>query len=439
MSGTPGPSNISTKLQRIAELARGTPQMVFTTLAHHIDVEFLREAHSRTRKDGAVGVDGVTAEEYAKDLDKHLTGLLDRFKSGSYRAPPVKRVFIPKGDGKSLRPLGIPAFEDKVLQRAVTMVLEQIYEEDFLPCSYGFRRGKSAHDALAEVRQRAKKVGGGWIIDLDIEKFFDTIDHDHLRKFLDQRVRDGVIRRTIGKWLNAGVLDGKELEYPLRGTPQGGVISPLLANIYLHEVLDKWFEQDVKPRLNGPGHLVRYADDAVIIVAEQTDAERIMAVLPKRMSRLGLTIHPTKTRVVDFHDPYRSDGDAGRPGTFNFLGFTFHWGRNREGHWSIKTKTAKDRFKRSLKRVAEWCKANRHSPVDEQHVALRSKVRGHQQYYGVPGNLQATHKFAFWVTRIWHKWLNRRSQRRNMPWERFQLLLQRYPLHIARYATAAKP
>jgi len=260
MTGTPSPLDISTRLQRIAELAKKAP-VALTTLAHHIDIEFLREAYRRTRKDGATGVDGQTATMYAEKLDENLRSLLDRFKSGTYKAPPVRRVNIPKGDGAKTRPIGIPTFEDKVLQRAVTMVLEAIYEQDFLPCSFGFRPGRSAHDALQVLWEGLMEMGGGWVLEVDIQGFFDSLDHGHLRDFLDQRVRDGVVRRTINKWLKAGVLDGGTLSRPDAGTPQGGVVSPLLANVYLHEVLDKWFESEVKPRLDGRALLIRYADD----------------------------------------------------------------------------------------------------------------------------------------------------------------------------------
>jgi group II intron reverse transcriptase/maturase len=235
--------------------------MVFTTLAHHIDVDWLREAYRRTRKDGARGVDGQTAADYASNLEDNLRSLLDRAKSGTYRAPPVRRVHIPKGDGKQTRPIGIPTFEDKVLQRAVAMILEAVYEQDFQDFSYGFRPGRSAHQALQALHKGLARMAGGWVLEVDIRKFFDTLDHEHLREILRRRVRDGVLLRLIGKWLNAGVLEGLELSYPESGTPQGGVISPLLANIYLHEVLDEWFVRDVKPRLNGPAFLVRYADD----------------------------------------------------------------------------------------------------------------------------------------------------------------------------------
>ena len=257
----PGRDRTCTKLLRIADLARNGPGMSFTSLAHHIDMEFLRAAYARTRKDGATGVDGQTAQTYAEDLEVNLASLLERFKSGSYRAPPVRGVEIPKGGGK-MRPLGIPTFEDKVLQSAVVMVLEAIYEQDFRPCSYGFRPGRSAHQALEALWKEAMDMGTScWVLEVDIKSFFDTLVHGRLREFLDRRVRDGVIRRAIDKWLKAGVLKGGSIHSRTEGTPQGGVISPLLANIYLHEVLDLWFERDVLPRLAGRARLIRYADD----------------------------------------------------------------------------------------------------------------------------------------------------------------------------------
>jgi len=259
--GIPSLDTISPKLERIAKLAKEAPEMAFTSLAHHIDIDWLREAYRRTRKDGAPGVDGASAGEYATKLEENLQSLLDRAKSGNYRAPPVKRVHIPKGDGSQTRPIGIPTFEDKVLQRAAAMALEAVHEQDFLDCSYGFRPGRSAHQALEVLQHGLVCMAGGWVLEVDIRKFFDTLDHAHLREILRRRVRDGVLLRLIGKWLNAGVLEGRELSYPDAGTPQGGVISPLLANVYLHEVLDVWFEREVKRRLHGRATLVRYAGD----------------------------------------------------------------------------------------------------------------------------------------------------------------------------------
>jgi group II intron reverse transcriptase/maturase len=275
MMRTLGREIISTRQEKLAKLAQIEPRLELTTLAHHIDEVWLREAYRRTRKDGAVGVDGVTAAQYEADLEANLASLLERFKSGRYRAPAVRRVHIPKpGKAKKTRPIGIPTLEDKVLQRAVLMVLEPVYEQDFLDCSYGFRRGRSAHQALDALWRGLMEMGGGWIIDLDIQSFFDDVDWSHLRSFLDQRVRDGVIRRAIGKWLNAGVMESGEVSHPERGAPQGGVISPVLSNLYLHEVLDLWFEHEVKPRLRGRAFEIRFADDAALVFEREEDGMR---------------------------------------------------------------------------------------------------------------------------------------------------------------------
>jgi group II intron reverse transcriptase/maturase len=252
---------VSTKQQRIAQLAKQSPEMGFTSLAYHIDLRWLYEAYLRVRPDAAAGVDGQTAQDYAANLRENLQALLDRAKSGTYRALPVRRVHLPKGTGGDTRPIGIPTFEDKVLQRAVVMVLEAVYEQDFLSCSYGFRPGRSAHQALESLWQQTMGLGGGWVLEVDIRKFFDTLDHAQLRELLRRRVRDGVLLRLIGKWLKAGVLEDGALTHPDAGTPQGGVISPLLANVYLHYVLDVWFEREVKPLLKGAAFLIRYADD----------------------------------------------------------------------------------------------------------------------------------------------------------------------------------
>ena len=294
-----GLTNLSTKRQRIAELARSKRGVALSTLHHVIDLEWMKEAYRLTRKDGAPGIDGVTAADYASNLEANLLDLLERIKSGRYQAPPVRRVYIPKADG-SRRPLGLPTFEDKVAQRAIVMVLELVYEQDFLPCSYGFRPGRSAHQALQALRSGFMSHGLRWVIDLDIENYFGSISHSHLRAFLDRRVTDGVIRRMIDKWLKAGVLEDGLLRHATEGSPQGGVVSPCLSNIFLHHVLDEWFENEVKPRLRGSSTLVRFADDAVMAFADFRDAQRVLDVLGKRLARYGLTLHPDKTRFVDF-------------------------------------------------------------------------------------------------------------------------------------------
>jgi RNA-directed DNA polymerase len=434
MAGTPSPETVSTKQTRIAELAKQAPSKSFTTLAHHIDVGWLLEAFRRTRGDGAVGVDGQTAEDYAADLRGNLQRLLDRAKSGTYQAPPVRRVHIPKGTGPETRPIGILTFEDKVLQRAVVMVLESVYEQDFHDCSYGFRPGRSAHQALAALWRQLMAMGGGWMVEVDIRKFFDTLDHTRLRELVQRRIRDGVLLRLIGKWLSAGVLEGDVQTIPERGTPQGGVISPLLANVYLHYVLDEWFERDVKPRLAGRAFLIRYADDFVMPFSHEADARRVLEVLPKRFAKYGLTFHPDKTRLVPFRRPSQPPGSAAagpQPGTFDLLGFTHYWGRSRRGGWVVQRRTSSSRFSRALKTIAQWCRRHRHRPVAEQHQTLSQKLRGHDAYYGITGNYRALARLRYVVGRVWRKWLARRRAG-PLPWAAFGRLLQRYPLPAAR-------
>lgn len=413
-------------------LARRSPQMAFTSLAYHMDLQWLHEAFSRTRKDGAVGVDGQMAWEYQQNLEANLQSLLDRAKSGSYVAPPVRRVHIPKaGAPAQTRPIGIPTFEDKVLQRAVVMLLEPIYEQDFHASSYGFRPGRGAHQALQSLWEQLMGRGGGWVLEVDIRKFFDTLDHGHLRAFLQQRVRDGVLLRLIGKWLNAGVMESGQVSYPELGSPQGGVISPLLANVYLHYVLDIWFKQEVQPRLAGQAYLIRYADDFVIGFTDERDAHRVMAVLPKRFGRYGLAIHPDKTRLVRFVRPGSKDDSGGKPETFDLLGFTHYWAKSRRGPWVVKRKTADSRLSRALQAISDWCRDHRHKPLSEQQNTLSQKLRGHCNYYGLTGNGASLSAFRTWMLRIWRKWLSRRHRERSMTWDRFKRLLERYNLPAA--------
>jgi RNA-directed DNA polymerase len=432
MDETSDSTTVSTRTERIAKLAKQAPGMVMKTLAHHMDETWLREAYRRTRKNGATGVDGLTATEYAKDLEGNLQRLLERTKSGSYRAPPVRRVQIPKGDGQT-RPLGIPTFEDKVLQRAVAMLLEAVYEQDFLDCSYGFRPGRSAHQALGTLRDTLMEMGGGWVVEVDIRNYFGSIDHEHLRGVLGQRIGDGVVLRLIGKWLNAGVMEDGQLSYPESGTPQGGVISPMLSNIYLHVVLDTWFENEVKPRLRGRAKLVRFADDFVIAFEREDDARRVYSVLPKRFEKYGLTLHPEKTRLVPFQRPPWSKDDDGSTqgterGTFDLLGFTLYWARSERGYWVIKAATARTRFTRTLHKLSDWCRRNRHQPMGEQWLRICRALVGHFNYFGVIGNAGRLLALRRATYRIWRNWLNRRSQRARMTWAKMRMLSERYPL-----------
>lgn len=424
MAGTQRPEPISTRRQRIAELASREPRQQLTTLAHHIDKTWLETAWKKTRKGGATGIDGVSAAEYAEGLDEKLGELEDRVKAGLWRAPPVRRAYIPKGDGKT-RPLGIPTIEDKLLQRAFAMLLEPVFEVDFLDVSFGFRPGRSAHDALSTLRNGLRTMGGGWVLDVDLRSFFDTVDHAMLRELVETRIRDGVVRRMIGKWLKAGVMEDGAVRRTTRGTPQGGVISPLLANIYLHHAVDVWFEEQVKPRMRGRAFMVRYADDFVMAFEHKSDAARVLEVLPRRLDRFRLEMNSEKTRLVYFGHPDRDDDD---PGTFDFLGFTLYWGKSRKGRQVIRWKTSGKRINRTLKAVHRWCRRHRHLPVGEQQQALSRKLRGHYAYFGLTMNYRALQQVYHRVLRIWRTWLNRRSQRSRMTWGRFTELLGRHPL-----------
>ena len=429
MEETLGSTNTSTKQQWIAEQARKHPERVFTSLHHLIDDDWMLEAYRRTRKDGAAGTDGVRATDYEKDLRANLEDLLERIKSGRYFTPPVRRHYIPKAGGTK-RPLGIPTFEDKVAQRAIVMILEPIYETDFLPCSYGFRPGRSAHDALDALRNGIMEQRLRWVIDVDLARYFDSIPHSHLRSFLDLRIKDGVIRRMLDKWLKAGVLDQGVLQRSETGTPQGGVVSPLLSNVFLHYVLDKWFEAEVRPRLRGRCQLVRYADDAVMTFANEQDGRRMLAVLGRRLARYGLTLHETKTRYVDFRP--RLGGGHDPDATFDFLGFNHVWTRSRKDNPVVRQITARDRFARAVKAVHDWCKTHRHEPLAAQHEHLARVIRGHCNYYGRIGNSARLSWFRSQVAHCWRSFLSRRSNKGYVNWDRMNALLRRFPLPLAR-------
>ena len=426
------PVSVSTKQERIAELARENPAMAFTSLNQYLDVEWLEYAFERTRKDGAVGVDGQTAESYAANLQQNLQSLIERLKSGRYRAPPVRRHYIPKAGGGE-RGLGIPSFEDKVAQRAITMLLEPIYEQTFLGCSFGYRPARNAHQALQVLHTGIMGQRGYWVLEVDIRKYFDSIPFAPLREYLARRVTDGVVRKLIDKWLKAGVLETGQVHYPEAGTPQGGVISPILSNVFLHHVIDQWYTEQVRPRLQGPSTLVRFCDDFVMCFTHKTDAERVRAVLAKRLGKFGLQLHPEKTRLVDFR-PWRSAREQGAtlPTTFNFLGFTHVWGKSRKGNAVVRQLTAKDRLARSLKAVNQRCKRMRHWPIRDQHQRLCRMLKGHYAYFGITGNFKRLVQLHHQVRRLWRKWLSRRSTKSWVAWDRFTRMLERFALPLPR-------
>ena len=429
MNDTQRSAIVCTKQQRIAEIARQHPKGRLTALNHYLDIPWLEEAYQKVRKTSAPGVDGQTVVDYGQHLETNLKNLLSRAKSGSYVAPPVKRVYIPKGEGgKETRPIGIPTTEDKVLQRAVVMLLEPIYEEEFYHFSYGFRPGRSAHQALGAFWQQATRLGIQWVLEVDIRKYFDSVDRSKLEELVGQRTGDGVVRRLISKWLHAGVMEEERLHYPEAGTPQGGVVSPLLSNIYLHEVFDQWFAEVVQVRMAGKVFAVRFADDMVIGFTHRSDAEKMHRVLFKRFEKYGLSLHPEKTQLVAFGQPGKpgpEGQDASAPGTFDFLGFTHYWGKSRTGNWIIKRKTAAKRQRRTLKAINEWCRRHRHEGPLEQFQTLVRKLEGHYAYYGITGNGRCLNQVREATKKLWHKWLNRRSNAPGgMTWERFRQVVR---------------
>jgi group II intron reverse transcriptase/maturase len=411
---------VYTRQERIAELARQEPKFRMVSLNKNLDDVWLREAHRLTRKDGATGVDGQTGADYAVGLQERLDDLLERAKSGSYFAQPVRRAYIPKDDGK-MRPLGVTAFECKILQRAVVMLLEPVYEADFYDCSYGYRPNRSAHGALKTIWKKSMDMGGCWLIDADIKGFFDNVGHAELKKMLNQRVGDGVICRLVSKWLHAGVWEMGQVTYPEAGTPQGGVISPLLSNIYLHEVLDKWFHETVMPLMDGKAFMVRFADDFVMGFAEKRDAERVLAVLGKRLAKFGLELHPTKTRLVNF----RPGGDS-----FDFLGFTHTWRTSRKGNPYVCRETSKGRFTRSLDRMKDYLKKSLALPIPTVMAGVKRRLVGHFNYFGRGNSTNPLQRFRHETERALIKSLRRRSghHARKWTWDKFSQLLKRYPL-----------
>jgi len=426
------PRNMSTGLLRVMERAKRDPNAQFNSLAHLLDVEALRRAFQRIRKEAAVGVDGVTKEQYADGLEYRLDTLRERLRTKQYRHQAVRRVHIPKAPGKT-RPIGVSCIEDKIVQGALCEVLGAIYEQDFLECSYGFRPGRSAHDALRALNCMVCQEGIEWILEADIQAFFDSLVRTRLREMLQIRVVDGSLLRLVGKCLRVGVLDGERFEMPEEGTTQGSRLSPLLGNLYLHYVLDMWFEREVRPRLRGQARLIRYCDDFVIGFQRKDDAERVMEVLPKRMDKYGLALHPEKTRLIPFRRPQKGAPKGSSAETFDFVGFTLYWRRNRTGAWAFGMKTRKARFQRTLKSLHDWCRSRRHLPLSEQHAALASRLRGHYNYFGVNGNQKSLSQMCHQAERVWLLWLRRRSQRgRGLTWKRFKAYLKQFPLPAPR-------
>lgn len=421
---------LSPRLREVMERAKD-PEYTFLSLAHLIDDEALLRAYRRLRTGAAVGIDGKTKETYGQELEHNIRDLHERLRTKRWRHQPIRRVHIPKERGKT-RPIGISSIEDKIVQESLREILAAVYEPIFCNASYGFRPGRGAHDALRALNQALFSENVSHVLEIDIESFFCSIDRKLLQEMLRSRVADKSLRRLVGKCLHVGILDDSVYSEPSEGTVQGSVLSPLLGNVYLHHVLDLWVERDVLPRMKGRVHLVRYADDAVMTFELEEDAHRVMMVLGKRFERYKLRLHPEKTRLTPFQRPSRTQRKGKGPGTFDFLGMTHFWYRARSGHWVPRVKTRKASLRRFMKTVADVCRRQRHAPVKDQHAALKRRIVGHFNYFGVNGNATSLRRVRRACEAIWHKWLNRRSQRARKSWTQYQGLLRTYPMPPAR-------
>lgn len=430
MPGTELEMTTWTKLLFIAERARREPRCQFTSLAHLLDEQFLAACYHRLGRDRASGVDGVTWKEYGERLEENLRELVARLKAKRYRPLPAKRVYIPK-DEHSQRPLGLPALEDKIVQKGIAEILSAIYEADFLDCSYGFRPGRGCHQALDAVDKTIARRPVNFVIDADIKAYFDSVSHAGLMKCLRVRIKDPSFLLLIERFLKAGYFEAGQVVATERGTPQGGNLSPMLSNIFLHYVLDLWFEKRLKRQIRGQCFLVRYADDFICMVQQEQDAQRILQAIRERSAEFDLVLHPEKTRILSFgrNERPKARQEKRRPNTFDFLGFTHYCDVSRRGRFKLGRKTSGKKFRKACRELNQWLKAVRNAcRVKEWWPVLRAKLQGHYQYYGISGNTRATGKFYRLVVRMAWKWLNRRSQRRSFSWEQFWKYLNRYPL-----------
>lgn len=429
-------TKMSTVGLQIAERARKHKGEALFSLHQFINEELLMESFQTLNKNSSAGVDGENWYEFSTEAHKRIPELMHRFKEGKYRAPKIRRVHIPKGDGKT-RPLGIPTIEDKVLQASIRGIMEPIWEEDFKDFSYGFRPGRSTHKAVDYLFKEVSYQGMRYIIDADIQNYFGSIDHGILREFVGRRVNDGVVRKMVNKWLKAGVLEDGQLSYPKEGTPQGGIVSPLLSNIYLHYVLDEWFSEQIQPLLRGRSVIVRYADDFILGFENKEDAMRVMKVLPKRFEKYKLNLHPEKTKIVDLFT-MKGEGDR----SFDFLGFTHYMGKSRKGRPILKRKTSKKKLNKAIKDSGEWIRCNRHRKITELISELNVKLTGHYNYYGITFNSKGIRSYFEAVVRLLHKWLNRRGGKPSWNWEKFvNLILHWIPLNRPKiyHSSLAKP
>jgi RNA-directed DNA polymerase len=414
--------DMPTSLRGIANQAKTDKRYRFTNLSQLLTYEYLVENFMLLNKKAATGIDRISHREYAKTITTSITKLIERVKAGKYRARFVRRKYIEKANGK-LRPLGIPTIEDKLLQAAVSRILSEIYEQDFIESSYGYRKGRGPREAIRALTDQLRKQYS-YVVEADIKGFFEHLDHEWLMKMLDLRVGDGTIKRLIRKWLKAGVIaeDGQVFK-PVEGTPQGGVISPILANVYLHYVLDLWFEKEIKPRCEGEAYYIRFADDFVALFRYKKDAEIFYNKLAKRLKKFGLELAEDKTRIISFSRFRKYEKTS-----FSFLGIEFRWGVSNNGKDVIKRRTDRNRLKRAFVEITQWCRENRHQRIRKQTEVMKSKLQGHYNYYGIAGNHKAIRQFYDGAMRIWYKWLNRRSQHRSHTWQEFKAMIKQYEI-----------
>ena len=422
---------METKLARIAEIAKSKPKEKFTSLYHLLNKEMFLQCHQEIARDKAAGVDEVTKEEYEKNLEENFTNLVERLKKHSYKPQPALRVYIPKDGGKEQRPLGMLAYEDKIVQQGLNKIMKAIYEQDFLNCSYGFRPGLNCHDALRELgRIIMGKIN--YVVDADIRGFFNNVDHEWLLKFLGERIADPNIIRLINRFLKAGVMEAGRLEPTTVGTQQGGIISPILANIYLHYVLDLWFEKAIRPACHGEARLVRYADDFVCCFQYKEEAEQFYKLLKERLSKFKLEVAENKSKVImfgRFAETDRKKLGMGKPETFDFLGFTHYCGKSKSGKFKLKRKTSKKKIKAKVRAFKLWMmRVKNDRKIHEIFETTKAKLRGHYNYYGITDNYRMNEQYQWIVTRLLFKWLNRRSQRKSFSWEKFNIYLEQNPL-----------
>jgi RNA-directed DNA polymerase len=419
-----------TKLALISQRARKEPKFQFTSLAHLLNEEFLKECYYRLGRDRAGGIDGVSWKEYGENLDENISGLVSRLKAKRYKPLPAKRTYIPKNEHEK-RPLGLPVLEDKIVQKGISRILEAIYEADFLNCSYGFRPKRTCHQALNVVDKIVMRKYINYVIEADIKSYFDKVSHEWMMKFLQVRIKDSSFLLLIQRFLKAGYFEAGKVVPTNQGTPQGGNVSPILSNIFLHYVLDLWFEKKVVPQVRGACYMVRYADDFICMVEHADEAQRILVALRKRFAKFDLELHPEKTRVISFgrFERERASKENRRPNTFDFLGFTHYCGKNRKGKFILFRKTSKKKFRMKCKEMNKWLRLIRnYRKTKEWWPVLCSKLRGHYQYYGVSGNIHSLTQFYNSVERMTLKWLNKRCQCKSFNWEGFRRYREHYPL-----------